>query len=397
MKILATTALLSAIALASPINAAECNTTNGKNIVETAVAAGSFKTLTAALGAADLVDALKSKGSFTVFAPTDAAFAKLPKGTVEDLLKPENKEKLQAILKFHVVSGNIGLSDALAAKTAKTLQGAPVNIRFNNGKVMVNGASLISADIKTSNGVIHVIDSVMLPPAPKNDIASVAKSAGQFNTLLAAVGAAGLDKALSGGNPLTVFAPTDAAFNALPKGTVESLLKPENLDTLKAILSLHVVSGRVSAGNALNAKSTKSISGGMLKFGIEKGLFKVNGATILTTDIQCDNGVIHVIDAVLLPETKPSSKSPENVMNPSQMVENAIEKGVPVFNQGNHRECADIYQACLVSLTNGTKVDCSMRDDLTKLVASAEKINCDTTRAWALRAGLDHAYAAMAK
>jgi len=395
MKILATTALLSAIALASPISAAECHPTKGKNIVETAVAAGSFKILTAALGAADLVDPLKGKGSFTVFAPTDAAFAKLPKGTVENLLKPENKSKLQAILKFHVVSGNIGLSDALAAKTAKTLQGDPVNIRFNKGKVMVNGASLITANIKTSNGVIHVIDSVMLPPAPKNDIASVAKKAGQFNTLLAAVGAAGLDKALSGKNSLTVFAPTDAAFKALPKGTVASLLKPENLDKLKAILSLHVVSGKVSAGSALNAKSAKALSGGKLKFGIENGIFKVNGATIVTTDIQCDNGVIHVIDAVLLPKEKVSSKSSKTAMDPSQMISAAIEKGVPIYNHGNHSKCADIYQACLVSLTKNSKVNCAMRDSLTKVVASAGKIDCDMTRAWALRAGLDHAYSAM--
>jgi uncharacterized surface protein with fasciclin (FAS1) repeats len=397
MKILATTAILSAIAMASPITAGECHTKKVNNIVETAVAAGSFKTLAAALEAAGLVDALSGKGSFTVFAPTDAAFAKLPKSTVEDLLKPENKSKLQAILKFHVVSGNIGLSDALAAKSAKSLQGEPINVRFSNGKVKINDASLISADIKTSNGVIHAIDSVMLPPEPKNDIASVAKKSGQFNTLLAAVGAAGLDKALSGKNSVTVFAPTDDAFKALPKGTVESLLKPENLDKLKAILTLHVVPGRVSAGNALNAKSSKSLNGDTLNFGIENGLFQVNGATIVKTDIQCDNGVIHVIDSVILPKTKINCHSASSDTSPSQMITKAITKGVPVFNHGNHSKCADIYQQCLVSLTKATNVDCSTRAMLHTVLTRSQKINCDTTRAWTLRTGLDNALASMNK
>jgi uncharacterized surface protein with fasciclin (FAS1) repeats len=291
------------------------------------------------------------------------------------------------------VKGKVGLSDALAAKTATTLQGEPVQIGFQNGKVNVNGATLISADIKASNGVIHVIDSVILPPEPKNDIASVAKKAGQFNTLLAAVKAAGLDGALSGKQSLTVFAPTDTAFKALPKGTVESLLKPENRDKLKSILSLHIVSGKVSAGDALNAKFAKSLTGEKLNFGIKKGVFNVNGATIVMTNIKCDNGVIHVIDAVLLPKT--TSKLQQAAVNPSRMIAAAIEKGVPVFNHGDHGKCADIYQQTLVSLTKNPKVGCAMRKDLTMIVARAQKTSCDTTRAWMLRAGLDHAHSAM--
>ena len=396
MKIFATTAILSSIALASPVSAADCHTNpcnTGKDIVDTAVAAGSFKTLAAALGAADLAGALKSKGPFTVFAPTDAAFAKLPKGTVESLLKPENKGKLQAILKYHVVQGKLGLSDALAAKNAKTLQGAPVQIAFQNGKVNVNGATLVSADIKASNGVIHVIDSVILPPEPKNDIASVAKKAGQFNTLLAAVEAAGMSKVLTGNNNLTVFAPTDAAFKALPKGTVESLLKSENLNQLKSILTLHVVSGKVSAGDALNAKSAKALSGQKLNFGIDKGIFNVNGAKIVVTDIKCDNGVIHVIDSVLLPQS--TMKAQQVSTEPTMMIEAAIDKGVPVFNHGNHAKCAEIYQQTLVSLTKNSNVSCTVRKDLATVVARAKKTSCDTTRAWMLRKGLDHALTAM--
>lgn len=136
-----------------------------KDIVDTAVAAGSFKTLAAALQAAGLVETLKGKGPFTVFAPTDAAFAKLPKGTVEDLLKPENKAKLTAILTYHVVPGNVLAAQVVTMNGAdvKTVNGQTVKIGVAGGKVTVNGANVVTTDVKASNGVIHVIDTVILP------------------------------------------------------------------------------------------------------------------------------------------------------------------------------------------------------------------------------------------
>jgi uncharacterized surface protein with fasciclin (FAS1) repeats len=134
-----------------------------KDIVDTAVAAGSFKTLAAALGAADLIGALKGDGPFTVFAPTDEAFAKLPKGTVESLLKPENKEKLVSILTYHVVSGKVPAKKVVNLTSAKTLQGSEVKINVSGGKVSVDNAQVVKADIHCSNGIIHVIDNVILP------------------------------------------------------------------------------------------------------------------------------------------------------------------------------------------------------------------------------------------
>ena len=133
------------------------------DIVDTAVAAGSFKTLAAALGAADLVDALKSDGPFTVFAQTDEAFAKLPKGTVETLLKPENKDKLVAILKYHVVPGKVKAKDVVALSSAKTAEGSEIAISVNGEKVKVDAANVVKTDIACSNGVIHVIDAVITP------------------------------------------------------------------------------------------------------------------------------------------------------------------------------------------------------------------------------------------
>jgi uncharacterized surface protein with fasciclin (FAS1) repeats len=134
-----------------------------KDIVDTASSAGSFSTLVTALQAADLVDTLKGDGPFTVFAPTDEAFAKLPEGTLTDLLKPENKAKLQAILTYHVVPGKIMAVDVVKVDSAKTVNGQSLKVSANNGTVMIDEATVTKADVGSSNGVIHVIDTVVLP------------------------------------------------------------------------------------------------------------------------------------------------------------------------------------------------------------------------------------------
>jgi uncharacterized surface protein with fasciclin (FAS1) repeats len=141
------------------------NTVAQKNIVDTAVAAGQFKTLAAALGAAGLVSTVKGPGPFTVFAPTDAAFAKLPLGTVENLLKPENKDQLAAILTYHVVPGKVMAADVVKLHEAKTVNGKMLTVKVNGGNVMINDAKVTATDIVASNGVIHVIDTVVLPQA----------------------------------------------------------------------------------------------------------------------------------------------------------------------------------------------------------------------------------------
>jgi uncharacterized surface protein with fasciclin (FAS1) repeats len=151
--------ILSVLASALPANAAPAK----MDIVDTAVAAGTFNTLAAALQAAGLVDTLKGTGPFTVFAPTDEAFSKLPPGTVETLLKPENKEKLKAILLYHVVSGDVTAAQVVKLTSAQTVNGQDLKIRVTDGAVMINDAKVVKADIAASNGVIHVIDTVLLP------------------------------------------------------------------------------------------------------------------------------------------------------------------------------------------------------------------------------------------
>lgn len=142
-------------------------TSDKKDIVDTAVAAGSFNTLAKALQAGGLVDTLKGKGPFTVFAPTDDAFAKLPAGTLEDLLKPENKAKLVSILTYHVVPKKMMAATVVKQKKAKTVQGSFIKIKTMDGKVMINNAQVVKTDVMATNGVIHVIDTVLMPPAKK--------------------------------------------------------------------------------------------------------------------------------------------------------------------------------------------------------------------------------------
>ncbi len=280
--------------------AAALPTTGGTDIVDTAVGAGKFKTLVAAVQAAKLVDTLKSAGPFTVFAPNDDAFAKLPAGTVEMLLKPENLAKLQGVLGYHVVAGKWLAKDVSTMTGAVTVNGQRLDFKIDEGSVRIDGAKVIQADIECSNGVIHVIDSVVMPSA--KNIVETAAGAGSFKTLLAAATAAGLAETLAKDGPYTVFAPTDEAFAKLPAGTVENLLKPENKDKLVSILKLHVVKGRVYSTEALKAGMATSLSAASLAIVKGEKSATVNGSVLLATDIDASNGVIHVIDTVILPK-----------------------------------------------------------------------------------------------
>ena len=275
------------------------NASGSMNIVETAVSAGSFNTLAAALDAAGLVGTLQGDGPFTVFAPTDAAFAKLPEGTLEMLLKPKNRELLTSILTYHVVPGRLDASAVTSRTNAVTVNGQRVDISLESG-VSIDSANVVKTDIACSNGVIHVIDTVIMP-STKN-IVETAADAGAFGTLLAAAKAAGLVDALTGDGPITVLAPTDQAFAKLPAGTVESLLRPENREKLAEILTFHVIPGRVYSEDALSAQSFKTLQGSRVRFAAAGGELTVNDAQIVMNDLDATNGVIQVIDTVLLPQ-----------------------------------------------------------------------------------------------
>ena len=282
-----------------------CGSTNAAdNIVKVADKAGTFKTLLAAAEKAGLAHTLQEDGPFTVFAPTDDAFVKLPEHTLNDLLKPANKEQLATILKYHVIPGKVTAKDAVRVGSAKTPSGDSVSISIRDGRLAVNDANVIVNDVVASNGIIHVIDSVLMPP-PKN-IVETAAAAGNFKTLLAAVEAAGLLETLKADGPFTVLAPSDEAFGKLGKETLASLLDTKNKRKLRSVLEYHLMPRRLSFDDIKDLAAIKTVQGAEVR--VQEGNdpfgdldLLINQSNIISGDINAANGIIHVINRVLTP------------------------------------------------------------------------------------------------
>lgn len=325
-----------------------------RNIVENAVNSADHTTLVAAVTAAGLVETLSGEGPFTVFAPTNDAFAKLPAGTVESLLEPANKDQLTKILTCHVVGANVMaeavvsmISNGGGMATVDTLGGCKLEAKLDGESVTLtdengNVATVTIADVKQSNGVIHVIDTVVLPAsdmqksesmgddgsmmksdnpmvggaamfADRNIVENAVNSA-DHTTLVAAVKAAGLVETLSGDGPFTVFAPTNAAFGNLPAGTVETLLEPANKDQLTKVLTAHVVAGKVTAADLVEKARAhggrynfQTVSGDALTAEVSGHgtvwIYDESGgaAKVEIADVMQSNGIIHSVNDVLLP------------------------------------------------------------------------------------------------
>lgn len=227
-------------------------------------------------------------------------------------------------------------------------------------------------------------------------IVETAVAAGTFQTLVAAVQAAGLVETLNGPGPFTVFAPTDEAFSALPKGTIATLLEPDNRDQLVAILTYHVVAGRVSSGDALGLSSAATIAGPSIAITLTEGGANINDARLIQTDIAASNGVIHVIDRVLLPPTPADNAV---AMKPAvdahgaarSLLTNAINRGVPAFNSGNHGQCAAIYMEALQSVANmpGLTMSAAMQNEVKGTLQACPRMSSMTDRSWKLRGQID--------
>ena len=258
-------------------------------------------TLEAALGAADLVTTLQGDGPFTVFAPTDAAFAALPAGTVDALLM-DPMGALTDILLYHVVSGTALSTDLTDGQEVMTLfNGETVTVSINADGVFINDAQVTVADITADNGVVHVIDAVLLPAESVGTVADIVINSEDHTTLEAALGAADLVTTLQGDGPFTVFAPTDAAFAALPAGTVDALLM-DPMGALTDILLNHVVGGTALSTDLSDGQSIVTLNNGKtVSVSINADGVFINDAQVTVADVEADNGVVHVIDAVLLP------------------------------------------------------------------------------------------------
>ncbi|MGA0237392.1 MAG: fasciclin domain-containing protein [Acidimicrobiales bacterium] len=302
-------------------------------IVDVAVGAGSFDILVAAVIEAGLADTLSSDGPFTVFAPTDDAFVAALDAlglTAEELLA---NPALAEILTYHVVAGEVDAATAISldGQSAPSVQGEEIAISVVDGSVVINdSATVVAADVAASNGIIHVIDAVILPPSiaevllggdmeeeEEDDMAEEeateepgtiyeqAEADSSLKTFVAAVQAAGLVETLSGEGPFTVFAPTDDAFAAALDAlglTAEELLA--DTDTLTAVLTYHVIAGEVDAATAisLDGQSAATVNGAEIAISVVDGSVVINDtATVFYADIAASNGIIHLIDAVLLP------------------------------------------------------------------------------------------------
>jgi transforming growth factor-beta-induced protein len=268
-------------------------------IIEVAAQAGSFNTLLTALDAAGLTSTLEGEGPFTVFAPSDEAFAKIPSDALSALLA--DQALLTAVLTYHVVPGRVSASEVAGLPSAPTVNGKALAVSVVNGGVKVDGANVVSTDIEAGNGIIHVIDDV-LSPQPILDLVQTAQKAGSFSTLLAAVDAAGLTATLKGAGPFTLFAPTDAAFAALPAGTVEALLADPT--ALASILTYHVVAGEVTSEQVVGLSSATTVNGADIAISVSGSNVMVNDANVVAVDVRATNGVIHVIDKVILPPSE---------------------------------------------------------------------------------------------
>ncbi len=259
------------------------------------------------------LNAYKAKSDAGFWQAHDALFESAPKLEDDDLKgiasiqlrKLEkllaDKAKLSSILKHHVARGRKLAEEVVQYDTAGTLEGSKLTIVASKGEVRIGGARVLQSDVLASNGVIHVIDRVLLPTAPRT-IVDVARAAGRFETLLEALEATGLDEALGGEGPFTVFAPTDDAFAALPEGALDALLADPA--KLARVLKYHVVPGRVLAAEVVKLGSVKTLEGTSVPIEVGEKV-RIGDARILETDLVASNGVIHVIDAVLLPRDAP--------------------------------------------------------------------------------------------
>ena len=264
-------------------------------------------TLEAAIVAAGLDETLSNDGPFTVFAPTDDVFSVIPAGVLETLLA-DPTGLLTDILLNHVVSGTAMSTDLADGMMITTLQGSEIIVSSNDGVVMIGNAMVVIADITADNGVVHVINAILMPDMPTNSIFDIIENSEVHNTLEAAIVAAGLDETLSNDGPFTVFAPTDDAFNVIPAGVLETLLA-DPTGQLTQILLNHVVSGTAMSTDLADGMMITTLQGTEVLVSSNDGVVMIGNAMVVIADITADNGVVHVIDAIIMSEVNSISET----------------------------------------------------------------------------------------
>ncbi|QEH31918.1 Cell surface lipoprotein MPB83 precursor [Aquisphaera giovannonii] len=269
----------------------------GKSVLYRAAATGKAGTFLSAVWVAGLADALRGGEACTIFVPTDEAFARLPEGTLKALLRPEGEKKLAELLKYHVIRGKVLAREITGDPRPRTLAGPPLTIAANAHGIAVNEATVLQADLEGRNGVVHLIDRVLMPP--KDGVLAVAEKAGGFRVLLKAVEAAGLSDALAGDGPFTILAPTDEAFAKLGRSTTSELLKDKK--KLARVLSYHVIPGKLTARELVARGAAPTLLKSDVRADVKAGRVVVNKSNVIASDLEASNGIVHAIDAVLIP------------------------------------------------------------------------------------------------
>ena len=330
----------------------------------------------------------------TVFAPSESAFSKLPDEIVKHLTSPDGRDTLRSILTYHIAPNTMRSSDLLNTRALQTLNGQSVSVSIDNA-ITIAGAAIEATDIPFNQGVIHIIDTVLIPQS--QSILDIASNTDQLSTLVTAVQSAGIQDQLSSQNgPWTVFAPANSAFASLPTGVLDSLLKSSNRAELIDTLGLHLVPGRIPSNELLANKKARTFFGQTIDFALSDGQLTVQDAKILQADIQASNGVIHIIDSVITnsePKQQPQAQLSSTQLSSEIMdiYELAIERGVPLFNMGQHRACASIYEVAIESILAlaPNALDPNTTDRLMLALSEASTKNNWSDRAWIYRRALD--------
>ena len=353
-------------------------------------------TLLALVKAADLE--LPKGSKVTIFAPTNEAFAKLPKEQVEFLTSAAGKSTLQAILKHHVVAQSLESSAVLDRRRLKALSGQSLDV--DPAALTVDNARLVATDVAFDGGMVHVIDAVMLPEL--RSIEEIVSADERFATLRTAIGAAGLGPQLGKANPgpWTLLAPSNKAFAAVPADSLTALLQDRR--ALTAVLAAHVLPTAIRREEMLAQGSARTLMGnGSVAFALESGTITAAGARIEVADIEAANGIIHVIDRVLpAPTPAPAAQaaaSPDRAEQAAAILELAIERGVPRFNAGDVSSCAALYELAIaaVVLLGEDAISPSAKAVLTEALEHGAAGQEPSERAWTYRRAMDRALESM--
>ncbi len=337
---------------------------------------------------------LPSGTKVTIFAPTNEAFAKLPKDKVEFLTSAKGKPMLQAILKHHVVGQAVGSASVLDRRRLTALSGQSLDI--DPASLTIDGARLVATDVAFDGGLVHVIDAVMVPEL--RSIEEIVAEDARFETLRAAIQAAELGSLLGAQNPgpWTLLAPSNEAFSAIPAESLKALLADR--PALTAVLGAHVLPTMIRREEMLAQGSARTLPGdGSVRFALESGAITAEGARIELADIEASNGIIHVIDRVLpAPVAKTAGDTasmPERARRAAAILELAIERGVPRFNAGDEASCAALYELAITSvlLLGADSLDEGATAELANALKQGASHEDAAERAWTYRRAMDRA------